>query len=282
MFYFNSFQESPFKDILNTHPKNHNDMIEGIEFLFDKGMFSETLNEFLTLIVKGEPIVSLSTSAFDTNTTIMEWRLARSSIAAGILKVVTGSPHKEREIFHLYPNDMVMYFYGHGECEAIVYEFEEIENYDIFITERRMVKEERITLKSGDSLALKAGVHGFRMLNVYDLAIFEVSSYEHHNIVWNFCVTTKKMLHPSAADVSSTRLIMAMEVLKSIGNNESIELISNIAKEHHQHYIRWGAIEAIACLDENRTKQLLNNALIDSHPEVRIAAIKTLEMNGVS
>jgi HEAT repeat protein len=90
------------------------------------------------------------------------------------------------------------------------------------------------------------------------------------------------MLHPSAADVSSTRLIMAMEVLKSIGNNESIELISNIAKEHHQHYIRWGAIEAIACLDENRTKQLLNNALIDSHPEVRIAAIKTLEMNGVS
>lgn len=281
MFYFKSSKGTPLEKLLNLDPRESEAVKNEIKELIINKSLTCFVNSFLQDISRNEPITSLSTEAFSSESTIMEWRLARSNVGAATIRIVTGSLHANRNVFFLYPNDLVIYFHGSGECKAILYEFEEVNCYDEFDKSRKIKSRMNVNIKNGDYVKIKAGINGFQIININDLIMFEVSSFKHHNIVWNFNTNTGEMLYPSSADVSSTRMSMAMDVLKSIGDERSVEIISALAKNHHQHFIRWKAIESISFFNDDLTIELLKNAKNDPHPEIRNAANKTLLENGV-
>ncbi|TMP25896.1 hypothetical protein CWB99_19980 [Pseudoalteromonas rubra] len=281
MFFYHSYRESPLLKLLSIEAGESEFISDELKRIIDAGELSWVVNRLLSIVSNGESMHCISVDGFNMSASNLELRLARSLLSACTLKIIEGSPHQNRDVFFLYPNDVTMFFYGHGVCEAILYEYEEMNDYEIFDVNRRLVKKERLTFKNGDLINIKAGDSGLQILNVNDIFIFEVSSFKHHNIVHNFHVETGAMLYPSSADVSSTRLTTTLEVLKTLGDRDSVKYMSDIAKNHRQHFVRWKAIEAIACLDEEYAKNILIESLNDSHPEVRAAAKKTLEFNGV-
>lgn len=268
--------------MLSKNIHENTEIEQQVRTIFSESVFTEIVNGFLIDVAKGNPVTSISTDSFNSDTNLLEWRIARSEWAACTLKIIDGKPHKDRKSFYLYPNDIFLYFHGKGHCKAILYEFEDTDDFDHFNKDRLLISKTSLSLQGGEGLLLKAGIHGLLMLDVKDIVLFEVSSFKHHNIVWNFSTETDKMIFPSSADVSSTRLTVAMDVLTVLGNKESEAVIEDIVKSHHQHFVRWKGIETLSVLNQDKTFKLLNRALKDEHHEVRKAARESLELNGVN
>lgn len=280
LFLIQENSDHPINDLVSS-PPNEFTSLKKIERSLHSGELSRLINVHLPEILQSNHSASVSSESVNEKTTSLTWRIARSNVTNFVIKILKGLPHNESEPHFLTPNDTFIYFYGEGECEAVVYEYESVENYNSFESTRKIKHSRKATYRNGDSVMLHAGNTGLQILSIDGLALFELSAVEHHDIVWNFDTKSNAMLYPSAADVSSSRLETAMDVLKSIGDETSIPIIAHIARNHHQHFVRWSAIETMSCLSLEDTEELLRDALNDPHHEIRAAAHESLALNGV-
>lgn len=280
MFLIQENSNHPINDIVSSPPDESASRTK-IERLLQTGELSQLVNEHLPDILLRNNSASLSSESINEETTSLTWRIAKSDVANFVIKILKGSPHNANEPHFLTPNDMFIFFHGDGVCEAIIYEFEAVENDNNFEAQRKIQKCEKVTFRNGHSVMLHAGDTGMQILKIDKLAMFEVSALKHSDIVWNFDPKSKTMLYPSAADVGSSRLESAMNALKSIGDANSIPIIAKIARNHHQHFLRWSAIETMAFLSPEHAEELLKDALNDPHHEIRLAAHESLTMNGI-
>ncbi|MCH2033090.1 MAG: HEAT repeat domain-containing protein [Tenacibaculum sp.] len=92
---------------------------------------------------------------------------------------------------------------------------------------------------------------------------------------WEYNLDTLK---PTRLVISDLRLGRIMTSIKILGMSNSKESIKNLISltNHKEHIIRWEAVRAIINIDFLKGKEILQNMLVDPHPEICNAAKKSL------
>lgn len=80
----------------------------------------------------------------------------------------------------------------------------------------------------------------------------------------------------TASSSDSTRVEYACEVLKHLGNAESIQPLQALCR-HPAHFLRWKAVEALINVDYESGRSVLETFLGDEHPHVRSSARLALD-----
>ncbi|RUO66263.1 hypothetical protein SAMN06297229_0242 [Pseudidiomarina planktonica] len=224
----------------------------------------------------------LNTVQLNDVDSFIEFRLGRGERSAAVVRILdTSRPLTERKQY-IIPNDVCIIFFGKGECEATVYEFEDEPNNDILNHNRKLIRKTTSIFKDGDVIYLKSGIHAFRINSNRNLAFLELSSNSHQPLVWNFDVQTEKMLHLSSGSILDARTAVALDIISCLGKEDCVDVVRKHYHSTSQHYIKWKAIEAASCISTNLATELLIDASRQPHPDLKNAAIKSLEMNGVT
>lgn len=92
---------------------------------------------------------------------------------------------------------------------------------------------------------------------------------------WMFDRITLKALRATDADVIDMQLRAASDVLGSLRDPSSLEVLEWLSTHRH-HAVRWSAIQNVARIKAGSAQPLLERALEDPHPLVRDAAARTL------
>lgn len=198
-----------------------------------------------------------------------------------VLKVVQGDLGAIAKVQNIVTNDMCYKFFGPGFCEAVVYEFEPQDDYDVFNPDRKLVDKKSVSLTSADTLFLKAGIHAFRGGQVENLAILEFRAVTKHKIAWNFDPKSGKMMYPSAVDIAETRLASMLDIAAKLSDKSSVPYLRKRYHLSDYYFIKWKTIETAAHVCNDLTQELLLDAAHQQHPELKKAARQSLEMNGI-
>ncbi len=81
--------------------------------------------------------------------------------------------------------------------------------------------------------------------------------------------------YASAANSDLTRIEYACEVLKELGNSESVLPLRKLCA-HPAHFVRWKAVEALINVDYGAGVDVIREMQTDAHPHIRVAASQAL------
>lgn len=77
-------------------------------------------------------------------------------------------------------------------------------------------------------------------------------------------------------DPKSSRIGLMTKLLKEFNYVDAIPTMTQIA-QHKDHFVRWETIRHVLCMDYKAGMELVEKALHDPHPHVRMAAAQTLK-----
>lgn len=129
----------------------------------------------------------------------------------------------------------------------------------------------------GEIIKVNAGrdILKFAPLEFDTFQLFIVSLKPRVPLLWHFDAKTFEPKYCTSANLMSSRLQTAMDILVRMGRADAIPEIAGAARSK-DHFVRWSAISSVLCMDELEGTRLLKGALEDPHPDVREAAAEAL------
>lgn len=95
-------------------------------------------------------------------------------------------------------------------------------------------------------------------------------------LVWEFNRSSGAAVAAYGPDHESTTIRHILRFLTEFGNSSSVDAIRGLLS-YPLHYVRWEAVRAIAQLQPDSLREVLENLASDAHPHIRNAANKMLE-----
>lgn len=96
------------------------------------------------------------------------------------------------------------------------------------------------------------------------------------NFEWAFSRDTLHATSITTTRYGESNLLGILDLLAQAGNERSEDLLTKLAG-HSLHFVRWRAIQSLVQLNQIRGMEILSVAAEDVHPELRVAARRSLE-----
>jgi hypothetical protein len=246
--------------------------------------FAQTFNSFLhsdfiPTFIADETLKIASTSNYGDIQSDEEVEIIRGQgfrISMGKIKAVSSLGSDYSEVI-CYASDFIYINLGPSPLEIEFFEFPSDRNNNYFETSVRPLFISRYSQAVGDIVKARAGVDVLRIAppTCDTFQIYVVSLVPRMSLLWHFDAVTMLSKYCTAANLMSSRVQMAIDILVRMGAKRALPEIIGAAKSK-DHFVRWAAIAAAACLDNKAGLQLLQKALEDPHPDIRFAALHAL------
>jgi hypothetical protein len=113
-----------------------------------------------------------------------------------------------------------------------------------------------------------------KSFHIYFLCLTKKESCDY---IWEYDKNSLKPTKLISTNVVYNRLVTTLKILSEIGNLNSIDFI-NHNLDHKNHTLRWEAVKALINIDFEKGIKQLNIMKEDKHPEIRVAALYSLNM----
>ncbi|MES2683268.1 MAG: HEAT repeat domain-containing protein [Pseudomonadota bacterium] len=130
-------------------------------------------------------------------------------------------------------------------------------------------------VKSGEVLALHTAEYAYDFVLPKPVVVLKLSTAPIRPLEWLFQKETLKSWQANDADLSSTQLRVAADVLGKFAHQSSLEPLK-LLTTHPHHAVRWTAIQNLGRLNRSEALAKLQIACSDPHPHIQRAAKKTL------
>lgn len=162
------------------------------------------------------------------------------------------------------------------ESNYTIYNYNRITEINVFDKNIYLAPREEQKLYYGKSIFIN------KFTDVLDLQIKKPSillylrSKKTIDYIWEFKKINLKANRIISVNVFNNRVQTTIKILNDIGNKTSIPIINKLCSNEN-HTTRWYAVSTLINLDYNLGIMQLKNMLMDVHPEIRMAAFKSLK-----
>jgi hypothetical protein len=135
------------------------------------------------------------------------------------------------------------------------------------------------SVSSGEVLALHTNRYAYDFHLPQPVLVLKLATAPILPLEWLFNKDTLQAWQANDADLSSTQLRVAADVLGKFAHQTSLPPLLQLS--HHPHHaVRWAAIQSLGRLNRSVALSRLDEACSDAHPHVRHAARRTLGLSG--
>lgn len=127
----------------------------------------------------------------------------------------------------------------------------------------------------GEMLALQTREYAYDFLLPRPVVVVKLSTAPMLPLEWLFHKDSLQAWQANDADLSSTQLRVAADVLGKFAHQSSLEPLK-LLTTHPHHAVRWTAIQNLGRLNRSEALAKLEVACNDPHPHIQRAARKTL------
>ncbi len=236
-------------------------------------------SDFIPTFIAEEILKIASTSNYGDIQSDEEVEIIRGQgfrISMGKIKAASSPGSNYSEVI-CYASDFIYINLGPSPLEIDFFEFPQDRNNNYFEKSVRPLCVRRHSQTVGDIVKARAGVDVLRIAPPAcdTFQIYVVSLVPRMSLLWHFDAETLLSKYCTAANLMSSRVQMAIDILLRMGERRALPEIIGAAKSK-DHFVRWTAIAAAACLDNQAGFELLQKALEDPHPDIRFAALHVL------
>ncbi|BFT32284.1 hypothetical protein D210916BOD24_34600 [Alteromonas sp. D210916BOD_24] len=184
---------------------------------------------------------------------------------------------KDQFSLKINPQDALLYF---AKAEGTILDIYEITTeLDLQSASPCIALKSSLTLRDGDVVKLKAGMHAihFREVNE-DMIYHEVSGLDSQvKVIGEYNLSSLKLVGVSAANLASSRAEMFAEMVANLNHKASIPVLEKLGA-HTDHFVRWSAAMNLYALDQDAGIHLIQKLTQDPHPDVKATAQRCCEM----
>jgi hypothetical protein len=135
----------------------------------------------------------------------------------------------------------------------------------------------RHSVQPGDTVFLRGG-HDMSVSTLDGALVYvEITAPSTHRILPQFDPETHAFSGWVSGDPTASRLELLTRVIADFKHAEAVPQLIQLAG-HEDHYVRWNTVRHLLRVDTAAGMQQLRVAVNDSHPDVRDAACRTMEM----
>lgn len=131
------------------------------------------------------------------------------------------------------------------------------------------------TLQKGEVLALHTRQYVYDFQLPTPVLVLKLSTAPILPLEWLFQKDTLRSWQGNDADLTSTQLRVAADVLGKFAHQSSLETLK-LLSSHPHHAVRWTAIQNLGRINRAEALIHLESACRDPHPHIRRAALKAL------
>lgn len=148
-------------------------------------------------------------------------------------------------------------------------------NNPVFDPGLKLEKVDSAVVHKGDALALHTREYAYDFHLPKPVLVLKLSTAPILPLEWLFQKDTLQSWQANDADLTSTQLRVAADVLGKFAHQSSLEPLK-LLTSHGHHAVRWTAIQNLGRINRTEALARLEVACIDPHPHIRRAAAKTL------
>jgi hypothetical protein len=141
-----------------------------------------------------------------------------------------------------------------------------------------LILEKEDYLKKGETIYLKKFKNIIRFDKTKPFIAYALTSNKNSlDFSWEYDAKSLKPIRIVLYNQNLGRLKTSIEILTNIGDIHSINLVTQFCS-HKSHFIRWKAVNSLINIDYEKGIDILKSMISDSHPEIQLAAKKSLEL----
>jgi len=149
---------------------------------------------------------------------------------------------------------------------------------DVFDPALRLTRGRSLSMSRGDVYIGRAGDDVHRVAPMASGALCLVlQSADAVPYRWEFDVETLRPTTMLPADPENARLCFVIRYLATTRDPSSLASIHALT-DHSDHVVRWTAVRGVMALSAAAGQKLLSRSLTDSHPHIRAAARRSIEV----
>lgn len=232
--------------------------------LLDSGYLAEALDRELAALVR-EP-------AYFGGWRPAEWLLHRGPGYA----LTVARFEQTRRFIHALPFYGLLSPLAGGELRYLRYRLPAAYDNPVFVPGLRLEPDGEHRCLCGDWLALHSDRHAYDFQLPRPVLVLKLATSPIRPLEWLFSRDQLQSWQANDADLSSTQLRVAADVLGKFAHQSSLPALK-LLTGHPHHSVRWAAIQSLGRLSRSEAVQQLQQALQDRHPHIRRAAQKTLD-----
>ncbi|UHH09654.1 hypothetical protein LU699_15530 [Luteimonas fraxinea] len=147
------------------------------------------------------------------------------------------------------------------------------------LTTRFMKPVPDAALSDDDVLFMEGGVDGMSIASLDSSVLFILVVRNRARIPVNAHYSSDGQLHScTASDMKSSRIQLLATLIRELDWKAGSEHLSNLS-DHPDHFVRWHLMRELVALDQPVARVRIERAATeDPHPQVREAAIKTIQI----
>lgn len=173
---------------------------------------------------------------------------------------------------NLLPNDASFVFLGDGVIELRLLQVAPESGGE------RLEDRGAFSFYSGDVITLRRGHDVFDTISVKGtIWLLQLVINEHSDLVHHYDRESLQRVGVSSADFHATRMEFVMDILRHFPVDSSLEALEGIYESSQFYFVRWKAVQTLLRMDLQRGAGVLMRASSDDHPQVRVAADRTIQ-----
>ena len=155
------------------------------------------------------------------------------------------------------------------------YRLPEAYHNPVFDPGLKLLRVDSGTVSAGEMLALRTREFAYDFHLPKPVVVLKLTTAPILPLEWLFQKDTLQSWQANDADLTSTQLRVAADVLGKFAHQSSLEPLK-LLTSHGHHAVRWTAIQNLGRLNRSAAVAKLEEACSDPHPHIRHAARKTL------
>lgn len=172
----------------------------------------------------------------------------------------------------LLPNDASFVFLGDGVMELRLLQVAPESSGE------RLEDRGAFSFYSGDVMTVRRGHDVFDTISVKGtIWLLQLVINEHSDLVHHYDRESLQRAGVSSADFHATRMEFVMDIFRNFPVDSSLEALENIYESSRFYFVRWKAVQTLLRMDLQRGAGVLMRASSDEHPQVRVAADRTIK-----
>lgn len=131
---------------------------------------------------------------------------------------------------------------------------------------------------NSDVVTLRRDKDAFDTLSVTGTVwLLQLVINEHSDLVYHYDRESLQRSGVASASFHASRMEFAMDIFKRFPLEGTLDLLERIFESSRFYFVRWKAVQTILRMDLQRGTRVLMRASSDDHPQVRVAADRTIQ-----
>lgn len=172
----------------------------------------------------------------------------------------------------LLPNDASFLFLGDGAME--------LRHLQVVPESAGDCLEDRgvVRYTSSDVMTLRRDKDAFDTISVSGtIWLLQLVINEHSDLVYHYDRESLQRSGVSSANFHASRMEFAIDIFKLFPVEGTLDMLEHIYESSRFYFVRWKAVQAMLLLNLQRGTCVLMRASSDDHPQIRIAADRTIQ-----